>query len=95
MSVGRKLSYDIKHYVEVVLNVLNTGQQWNTLQFPLHYSTYYKHFINWVNNGIITELFSIATKIRHKISNKSTSYIDSAVIRNIKRVEDISYCYKK
>ena len=43
MSVGWKLSYDIEQYVEVVLNVLNTGQQWNTLQFPLHYSTYHKH----------------------------------------------------
>ena len=30
----------------------------------------------------------------HHISNKSTYYIDSAVIRNIKGVEDISYCYK-
>ena len=94
MSVGRKLSYDIEHYVEVVLNVLNTGQQWNTLQCPLHYSTYHKHFMNWVNTGIITELFTIATKMGHQISNKSTYYIDSAVIRNIKGVEDISYCYK-
>ena len=59
MSVGRKLSYDIEHYVEVVLNVLNTGQQWNTLQCPLHYSTYHKHFMNWVNTGIITELFTL------------------------------------
>ena len=39
-------------------------------------------------------LFTIATKMGHQISNKSTYYIDSAVIRNIKGVEDISYCYK-
>ncbi len=46
-TTGRPLTYDIKHYIDVIFKVLKTGSQWNTIDDKLHYTVYHKHFIKW------------------------------------------------
>jgi putative transposase len=92
---GRPLTYDITHYIDVIFKVLCTGCQWNSLKEKLHYTVYHKHFIKWINLGIFFELNNIVTLMISKLNNiNSDAYIDTAIIRNIGGIEDISYNHK-
>lgn len=64
---GRKLTYDIEHYVKIIYDVLITGQQWNTITDKLHYTIYHKHYISWCRLGIFNELYQIVLKMKTKL----------------------------
>jgi transposase len=92
---GRPLTYDISHYIDVIFKVLCTGCQWNSLNEKLHYTVYHKHYIKWIKLGIFYDLYQIVTSIVSKFDKiNSDVYIDSAIIRNIGGIEDISYNHK-
>ena len=60
---GRPLTYNIDHYIEIILKVLCSGCQWNSLNEKLHYTVYHKHFMKWTKLGIFSELFKIISII--------------------------------
>ena len=92
---GRPLTYNIDHYINVIFKVLCTGCQWNSLKEKLHYTVYHKHYLKWINQGIFNNLNNIITNMISKFNDiNSTVYIDSAIIRNIGGIEDISYNHK-
>ena len=92
---GKPLSMPITHYASVFIKIFKTGQPWYTLNEKLHYSVYHKHFINYVNKNIFDDFFDIIKKLTNKLPNIDNNlYIDSAIVRNVKGVEDIDYNYK-
>ena len=92
---GRKLTYDIEHYVKIIYDVLITGQQWNTITDKLHYTVYHKHYINWCRLGIFNELYQIVLKMKTQLKKiNKNCYVDSTIIRNICGIEDANYTYK-
>jgi transposase len=94
-TTGRPLTYDIKHYIDVIFKVLCTGCQWNSLNEKLNYTVYHKHFMKWTKVGIFNKLNLITTSMIHKLNSiNSDAYIDSSIIRNIGGIEDISYNHK-
>jgi hypothetical protein len=42
---GKRPTVEIKHYCKIIMKVLTTGCQWNSLSEKLHYSVYNKKFI--------------------------------------------------
>jgi len=91
-KLGRKNSYPLTHYIEVFRYVLKTGISWRDLNYPLHWSTYYKKFLSWINAGIFHKLHTIILKLAtsKKIINSEnlkTLYIDSTMIKNFKGID--------
>lgn len=94
-TTGRPLTYEIKHYINVIFKVLSTGCQWNSLTEKLHYTVYHKHFIKWCNQGIFKNLNEIVSIMVSKFKKiNKDAYIDTTIIRNIGGIEDISHNYK-
>ena len=73
---------------------MRTGIQWNQLRTPLHWSTYYKKFCKWSENGIFSSSFKLLNKILRKngyLNQESykTLYIDATMIKNVKGKDEI------
>jgi transposase len=92
---GRKPTVNIKHYCEVIMKVLTTGCQWNSLSEKLHYTVYNKKFAEWTDEGIIENFYYLLTLVNNKLKKFNNNfYIDTTIFRNMQGIEDISYNYK-
>ena len=92
---GRKKSQPISHYCKVIMKVLSTGCQWNSLTEILHYSIYNKFYLYLVDNKIIEEFHYLLTIMNIKLNNiNGNFYIDTSIIRNMLGTEDVSFNYK-
>lgn len=92
---GRKPTKDTKHYAKAIMKILSTGCQWNSLNDELHYSVYHKKYLEWNNNGLIQKFYNLLILINVKLYKMTGNYyIDSAIIRNMQGINDVSYNYK-
>lgn len=87
-KTGRKCSKPVKHYIEQIFQVLNTGMQWRAIRNDLHHDTYRKKFKQWSDLNLFENAFkTIIPKLRQKglLPNTETKdlIIDSSMIKNI------------
>ena len=89
---GRRNKYPLKHYLETIFYVLKTGIAWRDIKANLHWSTYYKKFKIWANNGLF-KLMHISILELAKQTKKLTNhhieqlFIDSTMVKNVKGVD--------
>jgi len=92
---GRKSTVNIEHYCKIIMKVLTTGCQWNSLNEKLNYTVYNKKFTEWVDKGIIEKFFYLLTLVNNKLKKfNGNFYIDTTIFRNMQGIEDISYNHK-
>jgi transposase len=92
---GKKPTVDTKHYCNVIMKVLTTGCQWNSLTEKLHFSVYNKKFIEWTDEGIVENFYYLLTLVNDKLKKFNNNfYIDTTIFRNMQGIEDISYNHK-
>lgn len=90
---GRPLTYSFRTCVEKIVQVLQTGQQWESV--GTGWSSFHKRFTEWSDANIFSDAFYLIQKIPSFANAMGTSfYIDACVIRNKCGRDEISYCYK-
>ena len=52
-KLGRKCTYDIEHYLDVIFYVLQSDIKWCALEKELHFDTYRKKFQLWTQLRLI------------------------------------------
>ena len=89
LKTGRPEKLERAEYLKEIMYVLRTGIQWKNLRAELHWSTYYKKFTKWANQGVFKTCFEILNKILKKgkyLKRESYKdlYVDSSMIKNVR-----------
>lgn len=84
---------DLYEVVNGTLYVLSTGCRWRDLphDFDVHYTTCYRHFIQWVNSGTLKKIFE---ELKHKADKKNllhwrNAYLDGSNVKSKKGVKNM------
>ena len=91
---GRKPTYDVEHYLDVIYYVLQSDIKWVALKEKLHYDTYRKKFQYWCEQLHVFECaYSIICDLLdsnyYDHSKLKKLYMDSTDVLNKKGIECI------
>jgi transposase len=85
-KLGRPLKYDVEHYLDVIIYVLQSDIKWKYLEKPLHYDSYRKTFQKWNELNIFQLCNDVIIKLLNNkklmIGSINTLYMDSSDILN-------------
>ena len=91
-NLGRKATYDIEHYLDIIYKVLYEKGKWSDLDEILNHNTYYKKFRRWVDQEVFQKAFEILIAVLNKniFSHKHLEkmFMDSTDIQNKSGFED-------
>lgn len=85
----RKTRITVSYCLEKIVKVLSHGYSWCHLDCTCHFTSIYKRFRNWINNGIFESLWNQLTESYCSDSLKKDAscfkilFIDSTMIKNI------------
>ncbi len=85
---------DIYEIMNGILYVLSTGCRWRDLphDFNVHYSTCYRQFIRWVNDGTLKQIFEY---LKYQANKRNflhwrNAYLDASDVKSKKGAKNMS-----
>ena len=93
-TTGRKNSYELCEYIDIILDVLKTGKSWNQIKKPIKGNTVYKKFKKWVKMNIFHKIYIDVINKYIKDTDIRNIFIDSSDIANVNGYLNFGYSYK-